>query len=77
MAYRKSSDIRTQHGRSNFGFDTYLNRDADYGLFEACNGNKYVVTQDFNLKIAVVLTHCHVPPFTYKVLGQQPIEYGQ
>lgn len=59
------------------GNDTYLNRHTEHGLFEACNGNKYLITEDCGINIAVALSHRHLLPFTCQPLGLQPLEYGQ
>lgn len=59
-----------------FGDTIYLDADTPCGLFEACNGNKYIITEDFSTKIAIALVHRHLPPFTWQGLHQQPLEYG-
>lgn len=63
--------------RLSVGQDTYLDKSIEHGLFEACNGNKYLVTRDNGIKFAVALSHRHLPAFTCQPLTRQPLEYGQ
>jgi hypothetical protein len=59
------------------GQEAYLNRDTQCGLFEASNGNRYLVTWDYDIKIAIALSHRHLPAFTGQGLAHQPLEHGQ
>ncbi len=52
------------------GADVYLDRDIGLGLFEACNGNKYLITNVCGAKVALALQHRHVPAFTCHRLNQ-------
>lgn len=77
------------HFESNNGLpdviEGYLNEFTPNGLFEASNGNKYVITSsegiDENsslilIKYAIALVHRHLRPFTVQILGEQALEHG-
>lgn len=54
------------------GERTGLDQDTDYGLFETDDGNKFLITPDFGTKIAIALTHDHLPAFTWLPLIKEP-----
>lgn len=59
------------------GDNTYLDADIPCGLFEACNGHRYLIARDNDFKFAVALTNRNLPTFTWQRLGSQPLEYGR
>jgi len=59
------------------GQDAYLDRDIGYGLFQACNGSKYLITADLGVKIAIALSHRFLPAFTFVPLSHQALDYGE
>lgn len=59
------------------GMETYLNTRIWRGLFEACNGHRYLIVQRPERMIAITLRHTYLPAFSYQTLHKQPLEYGQ
>jgi hypothetical protein len=59
------------------GEEMYLNRDTPNGVFEACNGNKYIITTWQDLPTLIALGHRHLEPFTWDGLGKWPMEFGK
>lgn len=55
----------------------YLNDQTPPGLFVACKGNKYIVTDDFDCRVAIALVHRTLQPFTWQFLDPTPLEYGR
>lgn len=52
-----------------------LNRETPLGLFSSCHANKYIVTEDFGKKIAIVLEHDSIPQFNWRVLGKVSLDW--
>ena len=67
------------HCHSDFLFvaqQAYLNNRMPRGLFEACNGNRYLIVQCDLKKYVVVLAHAYHSAFAYCKLKRRPLEYG-
>jgi hypothetical protein len=62
--------------RASPGDQMYLEDGTPHGLFEACNGNRYIVTEDLG-PVAIALRHRFLPPFTWEYLDEQLLEYGR
>ena len=60
----------------------YLCDRTPSGLFKDSDGNKYLTVdhyiqeRDCTLGVAIALAHSDLRPFTWQVLGQQPLGYG-
>lgn len=77
MKRRTSTSVHSAKSTISVGQDAYLDRDTSFGLFGACNGNRYLITQDFDRKVAIALSHSSLPPFTWQFLNETPLEYGK
>lgn len=52
----------------------HLNQVSPFGAFISHSGNKYIVTEDFGTKIAIVLKHDSIPQFSWIPLGKKTVE---
>lgn len=76
MSAKKSKLLRCHTDFLFVAQQAYLNNRMPRGLFEACNGNKYLVVQDSDEKYAIILSHAHRPAFTHCDIKRRPLEYG-
>lgn len=82
MAKSSERGLHSKKAKLIYCEDAYLNVYTPPGLFEAVNGNKYLITEnniiddESGVKAAIALVHRHLPPFTWQALDQQPLESG-
>lgn len=65
------------------GEQTSLSAATPFGLFEACSGNRYLVTEEYAedrgdtyIPVAITLNHLHLPRFSWQRLSDEPLEFG-
>lgn len=77
MTIKKTSNCETHLKRYLFpGEATYLDNEIWPGLFEACNGNRYLIATERNCGRAIVLNHDYLPRLTTIKLDKRHREYG-
>lgn len=54
-----------------------LNASTPPGLFEADNGERFIVSDDIEAMIAIVLRHHKLPTHTWLTLGNQSATVGR
>ncbi len=47
-----------------------------FGLFETDNGNRFIISDDFEGRIAIVVEHPKLPAFTWLALGNKALDRG-
>jgi hypothetical protein len=56
----------------------YLDGEIDVGLFEACNGDRYLIVQTSAVfRVAISLSHGSRGAFRWTALEDRPIQYGR
>jgi len=53
-----------------------LNRNAPFGLFESDGGNRYIVTEDFGIKVAIALKYTELPRYSWFGLYKETVDFG-
>jgi len=47
------------------------------GLYQSRSGNKFLITRDFDVRIAIALYHPDLPAFTWLPFSERPCERGR
>jgi hypothetical protein len=74
MRYLMGQDLKQPFYSGADRVDTRLNSKAPFGLYLSHAGNKYIVTEDFETKIAIVLEHATIPQFSWRALGKKTLD---